>query len=238
MERLLYPNQVKKFIFVKDLLVNFWWIHWHQDKMVQLVQPKYGFDLDPILSSQSWFQIIWACVVPFVLWYQKLSMPWFPCKCKVLIHCWVPLTCSCQFPKSSWKLSNLFPKLKLIFHIKGASIVKAIYLWTNLSKAWQKAWWTFWCFVLPQLAVFKVTSVVAILSLFISWKTCFCVLLFSGFYSFSIFYTTRLCGALSLCGPTVLRFYKNEQILRTFSRDLATDAKADQDMVNSLDVLF
>ena len=110
----------KKFIFVKDLLVNFWWIHWHQDKMVQLVQPKYGFDLDPILSSQSWFQIIWACVVPFVLWYQKLSMPWFPCKCKVLIHCWVPLTCSCQFPKSSWKLSNLFPKLKLIFsHKRG-----------------------------------------------------------------------------------------------------------------------
>ena len=29
----------------------------------------------------------------------------------------------------------------------------------------------------------------------------------------------------------MLRFYKNQQILRTFSRDLATDAKADQDMV-------
>jgi len=35
----------------------------------------------------------------------------------------------------------------------------------------------------------------------------------------------------------VLRFYKNQQILRTFSRDLATDAKADQDMVK-LSIIF
>ena len=32
----------------------------------------------------------------------------------------------------------------------------------------------------------------------------------------------------------MLRFYKNQQILRTFSRDLATDAKADQDMVKMI----
>ena len=70
-----------------------------------------------------------------------------------------------------------------------------------------------------------------LLSLFYQLKTCFVYILFAGIYSFSIFYTTRLCGALSLCGPTVVEFYQNEQILRTFSRDLATDTKADQDMV-------
>ena len=56
---------------------------------------------------------------------------------------------------------------------------------------------------------------------------------FSGIYLFTIQYNTRTCGALSLCGPTTVEFYKNGEAIRTFSRNLATDNKSDMDMVSA-----
>ena len=55
--------------------------------------------------------------------------------------------------------------------------------------------------------------------------------LFSGVYLFNVQYNTRTCGALSLCGPTTVNLFKNINILRSFSRNLATDRKSDMDMV-------
>ena len=56
---------------------------------------------------------------------------------------------------------------------------------------------------------------------------------FSGLYFFSIQYNTRTCGALSLCGPTRVDFFKNTEIIRSFSRNLATNRKSDMDMVGT-----
>ena len=54
---------------------------------------------------------------------------------------------------------------------------------------------------------------------------------FPGLYFFSIQYNTRTCGALSLCGPTRVDFFKNTEVIRSFSRNLATNRKSDMDMV-------
>ena len=56
---------------------------------------------------------------------------------------------------------------------------------------------------------------------------------FPGLYFFSIQYNTRTCGALSLCGPTRVDFFKNTEVIRSFSRNLATNRKSDMDMVGT-----
>ena len=54
----------------------------------------------------------------------------------------------------------------------------------------------------------------------------------SGFYLFSIQYQTKNCGALALCGPTIVDMYQDGGVIRSFERNLAIDNKADTDMVN------
>ena len=58
------------------------------------------------------------------------------------------------------------------------------------------------------------------------------LLLISGFYLFSIQYQTKNCGALALCGPTIVDMYQDGGVIRSFERNLAIDNKADTDMVN------
>lgn len=59
----------------------------------------------------------------------------------------------------------------------------------------------------------------------------------SGFYNFQISYNSELCGALSLCGPTVVRLRKNGQTARTISRNIASDSTRDQDFVSAVFLL-
>ena len=61
---------------------------------------------------------------------------------------------------------------------------------------------------------------------------------FSGVYVFNIFYNTRTCGALSLCGPTTVLLIKGDQTIRKISRNLATDRKSDLDMVSHWRILI
>ena len=55
---------------------------------------------------------------------------------------------------------------------------------------------------------------------------------FLGIYLFTIQYSSRNCGALALCGPTVVDLYQNNKIIRTFKRNLAIENKSDTDMVS------
>ena len=54
-----------------------------------------------------------------------------------------------------------------------------------------------------------------------------------GIYLFTVEFFSRNCGILSLCGPTIVEMYKNNKIIRTFSRNLAIENKADTDMVST-----
>ena len=59
----------------------------------------------------------------------------------------------------------------------------------------------------------------------------------TGIYLLTLDYKTETCGSLSLCGPTKVELYQNENVIRTFSRNLASDKKFDMDMVNYFEII-
>ena len=65
---------------------------------------------------------------------------------------------------------------------------------------------------------------------FYLYQTEIIIFTFLGIYLFTIQYSSRNCGALALCGPTVVDLYQNNIIVRTFKRNLAIENKSDTDM--------
>jgi hypothetical protein len=54
---------------------------------------------------------------------------------------------------------------------------------------------------------------------------------FSGIYLFTLKYSTRTCGPLSLCGPTTVALIKNGAVFETLSTNVANQKSHDSDLV-------
>ena len=52
-----------------------------------------------------------------------------------------------------------------------------------------------------------------------------------GLYLFTLKYSTRTCGPLSLCGPTTVSMIRNGEIVKTFSTNVASQKNHDFDLV-------